>query len=83
MSQVQEEIHVLYIGLNMYVTILYPFSFFYALFIASNTLAFILLQPHHTSESKSELHIKKKVAVIAEIRNNNRTIITILNTTIT
>ena len=47
------------------------------------TLVYILLQPNYTSESKSELHIKKKVAVIAEIRKNNKTIITTLNTTIT
>ena len=42
----------------------------------------ILIQPNYTSESKSELHIKKNVAVIAEIRKNNKTIIATLNTTI-
>ena len=83
MSQVQEENNAFCIALNLNVPSLYAFSFFYPLFKALQTLVFILLQPNYTSESKSELHIKKKVAVIAEIRKNNKTIITTLNTTIT
>ena len=82
MSEVQEATNAFNIGLNLHVSNLYPFSFFYALFKAFQTLV-ILIQPNYTSESKSELHIKKKVAVIAEIRKNNKTIITTLNTTIT
>ena len=83
MNQVQEEINAFYIALNLKVPNLFPFSFFYALFKALQAYFYILLQPNYTSESKSELHIKKKVAVIAEIRKNNKTIITTLNTTIT
>ena len=82
MRQVQYEIHAFEIALNLHVPSLYSFSFFYALFKALQTLV-ILIQPNYTSESKSELHIKKNVAVIAEIRKNNKTIITTLNTTIT
>ena len=83
MSQVQEAINAFYIALNSSVPNVYPFSFFYALFEALQMLLLIVLQPNYTSESKSELHIIKKVAVIAEIRKSNKTMITALNTKIT